>query len=173
MNGIDEEVRDALEVWRHDGQEPDWDDVLVRARAARPRPRREARRLRAALALVVLAGLAVLATPALGISQRLGTFVGLRSAAKPGLVLTATLKSAAAQGTARLTLETSRVGIAARTGGRNAVPFVPVSPGRLLQTQCRPLAVDVHRHLRPGARRDAVVRRAGKAGRRPDALRSV
>jgi hypothetical protein len=124
MNTIDGEVRDALEVWRCTGL-LDWDDVLARAGVAPPHTRRRPRLLRASLAFALLA---VLATPALSISQRLQALVGLAPSTKPGLALTATLRSPSARGIARLDLRTSRLAIVALDGRSRVVPIVPVSP---------------------------------------------
>jgi hypothetical protein len=81
----------------------------------------------------VLAALAALAVPtlALGISQRLQALVGLAQPAKPGLALTATLRSPSAPGIGRLELRTSRIAILANNRRRRVVPFLPVSAGRI------------------------------------------
>jgi hypothetical protein len=108
----------------------DWDDVLRRAGALRSQPRRRPRRARASLVLAVIAAVAVMAAPALGIGQRLRMLIGLAPSTDSGLALTATLRSPSDSGSARLELRTSGIAILAQSQGRPVRPLMPVSAGQ-------------------------------------------
>jgi hypothetical protein len=113
---IDLAVRDAVAQWESPTAEPDWDDVL---RRARPPARRRPRRL--ALALVAAAAALVLALPGLGIGDRLGRLVGL--AKRPGLALGATLVRADGTQAGTFTVQTGRLFV---TPGQRSRPFKAV-----------------------------------------------
>jgi hypothetical protein len=112
---IELEVRDAVAEWESPYAQPDWQDVLQRARPARRR-RRRAFPVLAAAALAL-----VLALPSLGIGDRLGRLIA--GDKRPGLVLRATLVRADGTRAGTFTLRSSRLFV---KRGQPSRPFTPV-----------------------------------------------
>jgi hypothetical protein len=157
MNG-EHAIRAALESTRPPVAEPDWDDVLRRARghsvARRP----------AALAAVLAAVTLLLAVPAFGIGDRLRELVG--GDERPGLTLAATLTRSDGTPVGSFSIRGSRLfltprgsvfgqrgkGLTRRVSlpwtlslASSATEVVVERGGRLLAVLCHPCAVGASR----------------------------